>query len=101
MEIAGVSEVDLVVIPAVAGVGKDVAASGGRGLQRVGAEHPVAEVDDVDVLFHQDVAGEGAKPEPVAEAVLIGRGAGVDFFFRGGSVVVAGDGADFAQARWL
>ena len=94
---SGVGEVDLVVIPAVAGVGEDVAASGGGGFERVGAEHPVAEVDDVDVLLHQDVSGEGAIPEPVAQAVLVGRGAGVDFFFRCGRVVVAGDGGDFAQ----
>ncbi len=75
-----VSEVDLVVIPAVAGVGEDVAASRCCGFQRMSAEHPVAEVDDVDVLLHQDVSGEGAIPEPVAQAVLVGRGAGVDLF---------------------
>jgi hypothetical protein len=38
----------------------------------MGAEHPVAEVDDVDVLLDQDVSGESAIPEPVAQAVFIG-----------------------------
>ena len=72
MDVVGVGEVDLVVVPAIAGVGEDVAASGGGGLERVSAEEPVAEVDDVDVLFDEDVAGEGTVPEPVAEAVLVG-----------------------------
>ena len=72
MDVAGIGEVDLVVVPAVAGVGEDVAASGGGGLERMSAEQPVAEIDDVDVLLDQDVSGERAIPEPVAQAVLVG-----------------------------
>ena len=30
------------------------------------ADHPVGEVDDVNILFDQNVAGEDAIPEPVA-----------------------------------
>jgi hypothetical protein len=40
------------------------------------AKHPVADIDDVDVLFEQDVAGEGAIPEPVAKAELVSGDAG-------------------------
>ena len=54
-------------------MGEDVAAAGGDGFEGMRAEHPVADVDDVDVLLDQDVAGEGAVPEPVAQARLIGR----------------------------
>ena len=80
MDVAGIGEVDLVVVPAVAVVGEDIAAAGGSGLERVSAEEPVAEVDDVDVLLDQDVAGERAIPEPVAQAVLVGGRAPVRFF---------------------
>ncbi len=56
MHVFGVSEIYLVVIPAIAGVGQDVASSGCCCFERVSAEQPVAEIDDVDVLFHEDVA---------------------------------------------
>ncbi len=56
MDVGGISEVHLVVVPAVAGVGEDVAASGGCGFEGMSAEQPVAEVDDVDVLLDQDVS---------------------------------------------
>ena len=80
MHVVGIEVVDLVVVPAVAGVGEDVAASGGRGLERARAENPVAQVDDVNVLLDQNVSGERAVPEPVAEAVLVGGGAALSFF---------------------
>src|SRR5271163_4090346 len=65
--------VDLVVIPAIAGVAERAAAAGGDGFERVRAENPVAEVDDVDVLLDEDVSGERGEPEPVAQAVFVGR----------------------------
>ena len=66
MDIVGVEVVDLVVVPAVAGMGEDVTAAGGGGLEGMRAEGPVAEINDVDVLLDEDVAREGAVPEPVA-----------------------------------
>ncbi len=97
VHVIGIGEVDLVVVPDVAGVGEDVAAAGGEGLDGMRAEDPVADVDDVDVLFEQDVAGEGAVPEPVAEARFIGGHAGLGVVHGGGRVVVGGDAGEFAE----
>ena len=96
-DVVGIEVVDLVVIPAVAGVGEDVAAAGGDGLDGMRAKEPVAEIDDVDVLLDKDVAGESAIPEPVAEAVLVVAGADGEFLFRCGRPVVAVDGGDLAE----
>jgi len=49
-------------------------------------ERQVAEVDDVDVLLDEDVAGEGTVPEPVAEAVLAGGDAGGTCSFEAGAL---------------
>ena len=62
MNVAGIGVVDLVVIPAIAKVGENVAAAGSGGFERMRAQHPVAQVDDVDVLLDQDVAGKRAIP---------------------------------------
>jgi len=99
--VVGIGEVDLVVIPAIAEVGEDVAAAGRGGFERVGAEHPVAEVDDVDVLLNEDVAGESAVPEPVAQAIFVRAFAFALFLSRGGRVVVTGGGDDFADGAGL
>ena len=72
MHVLRVDEVHLVVVPAVAGMRKDVAAACSRGLQRVGAQDPVAEIDDVDVLLDEDVAGKCPVPEPIAKPELVG-----------------------------
>src|ERR1700739_3993131 len=76
MNISRISEIHLVVIPAIAGMGQDVAATRGRGLQRVSAEQPVAEIDDVNILLDEDISGERAIPQPVAQAVFVRRRAG-------------------------
>ncbi len=78
MNVSGIGEIHLIVIPAVAGVCKNIAASGGRRLRRVRSEKPVAKIDDMDILLDQDVTGQGAVPEPVAQAVFVRRGAGMN-----------------------
>ena len=50
------------------------AAAGGGCFQRMRLKDPVADVDDVDVLLDDDVAGEGAVIEPIAKAALGRRG---------------------------
>ncbi len=65
MYIPWIDEVYLVIVPTVAGVRKNVTASGCDGLYRVTTENPIAEIDDVDVLFNKDISGEGAVPEPI------------------------------------
>jgi len=55
VDVSRIREVNLVVVPAIAGVGQNASTSGAGGLQRTSAENPVAEIDDVDVLFHEDV----------------------------------------------
>src|SRR5690348_12171836 len=82
-------------------MGEDVAAPCGRSFERMGAEQPVAQVDDVNVLLDKDVAGEGTVPEPVAETVLVRRGPGRNLFHRGGSEIVRGHGADFSECAGL
>ena len=101
MHIIGIGVIDLVVIPAVAEVGEDVAAAGRGSFERVRAEHPVAEIDDVDVLFDEDVAGEGAIPEPVAQAVFVGAFAFALLLSGRGRVVVTRGGDDFADGAGL
>jgi copper(I)-binding protein len=48
------------------------AAAGGRHLQRMRLQDPIADVDDVNILFHNDVAGKDAIVHPVSEAQLDG-----------------------------
>src|SRR2546422_6770086 len=73
MHVVGIGQQHLEVVPAVAAVGSDLAAAGGRRLQRVPLEDPVADVHHVDVLLHQDVAREHAVIYPVANPALDGR----------------------------
>ncbi len=49
-----------------------VAAACCCGFDGVSTDDPVAEVDDVDVLLDEDIAGEDAVPEPVAQPELVG-----------------------------
>ena len=46
---------------------RHLAAAGAVGLERAGLEQPVADVEDVDVLLDDDVAGERLVEDPVAE----------------------------------
>src|SRR3989449_6024376 len=73
VHVVGIGQQHFEVVPAVAAVGSDLAAAGGRRLQRVPLEDPVADVNHVDVLFHQDVAREHAVIYPVADPALDGR----------------------------
>jgi hypothetical protein len=102
VDAAGVGEVDLVVVVDVAGGGEDGAAAGGGGGDGMGVESPVAEVDDVDVLLDENVSGEGAEEDPVAETPLVVvRGAGGGFFGGGGGVVPAGSCGGFAEGAGM
>ena len=40
------------------------------GFHRVALHHPVADIDDVNILLHDDVAGKNAVVDPIAEALL-------------------------------
>jgi len=66
VNVARISEIDLVVIPAIAEVGQDVATPCRCGLQRMRTDHPVTKINDVDILLDENVAGERSIPEPVA-----------------------------------
>ena len=72
--VVGVDRVE--VAPAVAVVHPTGPAAGCGGLDGMTVEHPVGDVDDVDVLFHDDVAGEDTVPHPVPQATLFRRGVG-------------------------
>jgi hypothetical protein len=78
-------------------MGEDVAAAGGDGLDGMAAEDPVADVDDVDVLLEEDVAGEHAVPEPVAKADFIGGHARPGVVYGCRRVVVGGDAGELAE----
>ena len=69
MDVAGVGEVDVEVVPAV-DVHSRLLAPGGQGAGGMPLHDPVHDVDDVDVLLDQDVAGEHAVEDPVAHARL-------------------------------
>src|SRR5262249_41902299 len=97
VNITWISEVDLVVVPAVAGMGQDIAASSSCGLQWARAEQPVAKIDDVDILLDKYVSGEGSVPKPIAEAVFVCRGSGAGLLLRSRCVVVGSNGGDLAQ----
>src|SRR5437588_492071 len=60
-------------------------------------KNPVADVDDVDVLFDNDVAGKRAIVHPVAEAALGGRGAGPSGTINVPGEVVGFAAGDFAE----
>ena len=74
MDVARVAEHAVEVAPAVALVGAARAASRAHGLHRVRLQQPVGDVDDVDVLLDDDVAGEHPVVDPVAQPPLGGRG---------------------------
>src|ERR1039458_5060723 len=85
-------------------MGEDGAASGCGCLERASAEKPVAEIDDVDVLLDENGAGEGSIPEPVAQTILIGTGAGqVPAEARPGDVHSRADSPPRAEAapQWI
>src|SRR5260370_24202092 len=83
---------DGVVISVDVAVGRAPLAPASRGsLQGMSLENPVANVDDVNVLLHNDVAGKNAVIQPVAEATLCVRGVRP-----GGPVNVAGEIVSFA-----
>ena len=86
MHVIRINKVDLVIVPAVAGMSKYIAASSGGGLQRARAEQPVAEIDDMDVLLDEDVARQGPIPEPIAEAVFVGAKRRRSFSFEAGAL---------------
>src|SRR6266852_3663418 len=64
---------------------------GGRGLERMPFENPVTDVDYVNVLLDDDVAGKRAVVDPVAQAALRGRRVGP-----GRAIDVAGEIVRFA-----
>src|SRR5450631_1832175 len=53
VDIAGIGKVHLVVIPRVAEMGKNVASPCSKSLGGMCSKHPVANVDDMDVLLYQ------------------------------------------------
>ena len=72
VHVARVGEDAVEVAPAVALVRASGAPAGADRLHRVALQEPVRDVDDVDVLLHDDVAGEGLVVHPVAQAALRG-----------------------------
>src|SRR5215475_7725087 len=51
-----------------------LAAAAGRHIQRMSLHDPITDVDDVDILFHDDVAGKRAIIHPISKAQLDRRG---------------------------
>ena len=72
MHVPWVHEIHLVVVPAVARMREDVAASGCDCFQGVRAKDPVAEIDDMDVLFNENVTREGPIPKPIPQSNFVG-----------------------------
>ena len=68
--VAWIRKDHLVVIPAVSEVGDDIPAARRYRLDGMRPQPPVANIDDVDVLFDQDVARKRAAPQPVPLAAL-------------------------------
>src|SRR5215470_10930198 len=61
-------------------------------------ENPVADINDVNVLLDDDVAGEHAVVHPVAEAALGGRGVGPSGPVEVAAQVVGFAAGDFAES---
>ncbi len=78
-------------------MGDDAAASGGLRFDRMPLQSPVTDVDDMDVLLEQNVAGEIAIPQPVANLLLVGRGVGKIVLDGGWRIVVRGNARDLAE----
>src|SRR6185503_15852490 len=76
VHVARVGEDAVVVAAAIALVGAAGAAGGADRLHRVRLQQPVRDVDDVDVLLDDDVAGERDVVDPVAQATRRGRRVG-------------------------
>src|SRR6266704_182854 len=70
----GIVEQHVVVSIDVTVSGTPRAPAARRSFQRVGLQHPVANVDDVNVLFHDDVSGKNTVINPIAKAALHGSG---------------------------
>src|SRR5437879_1611651 len=70
VNVARIAEDHVEVIVHVPGVRADLAAAHALGFDGVGLQHPVANVDGVNVLLHDDIPGKHAVPHPVADALL-------------------------------
>jgi hypothetical protein len=64
------------VVVDIAGIRAYFAPTRARGLHRMPLQHPVANVDGVNILFHDDVAGQDAVENPVAQSAFDGRSIG-------------------------
>jgi hypothetical protein len=85
------------IVPAIARVGANLAPARAHGAFGVPPEHPIAHVDDVDVLLDNDVAGKRALPNPVAQPLLHGRGVGPIGPVKVPAVVVSQAASDLAD----
>src|SRR5208283_1612286 len=72
LHVVRVGKEQVEVVLAVPGVGANLASAQAHGLYGMAFQHPVAHVDHVDVLLHNDVAGKLAIPHPVAQTLLLG-----------------------------
>lgn len=52
-----VGVIDLIVIPGVSSMGNYVSATRGKCFQGMTAKNPIADIDDVNILLYDDVAG--------------------------------------------
>ncbi len=95
MHIVGISIDNLVVIPGVAGIRDDIASSGCECFDRMALKNPVTNIDDVDILLHEDAARERLVPQPVANAKLVWRPIGSCMAHRFRSVVMGSYTGDF------
>src|SRR5439155_17824291 len=68
---------DHIIVPVHVAVGRThFAAPGCHGLGGMTLQHPIADIDRVNVLFHDDIAGKHAVVHPVSDATLFRGGVG-------------------------
>ena len=96
-DIVGIGVGHIEVVVAVSTVLNHFSTARPGGLDGMALQHPVADIDDVYILFHDDVAGESAIEDPVAQPFLQRRGVGIVRFLQCPGIVVGQSRTDPSQ----
>src|SRR5665213_1643437 len=101
MDIFRVGKCNLIVVKRVPGMRNNVSSTSASCLDGMRLKGPVADIDQMDRLFDDNIAGQREIPVPTADSEFV-RG---HVWHRGitdtGRVVICSDGADFSQGACL
>src|SRR5687768_6416441 len=81
MNVPGIAVYGDEMVGDVSDIGADLASSNGVSFLRPGLERPIDPVQDMDILFHQNISAESPIEEPIADLGFLRRHPGLCFSF--------------------